>query len=72
MIVSTAIQMARSLGYRVVGEGIEAAETASRLKAKGCDLLQGFWLCTPKPIAELKQWLKDFDAEERAASSLLL
>ena len=72
VIVSTAIQMARSLGYRVVGEGIEAAETASRLKAKGCDLLQGFWLCTPKPIAELKQWLKDFDAEERAASSLLL
>lgn len=72
VIVSTAIQMARSLGYRVVGEGIEAAETASRLKAKGCDLLQGFWLCTPKPIAELKQWLKDFEAEERAASSLLL
>ncbi len=70
VIVSTAIQMARSLGYRVVGEGIEAAETAGHLKAKGCDMLQGFWLCKPKPIDELKQWLKSFEAEGRAARSL--
>ncbi len=72
VIVSTAIQMARSLGYRVVGEGIEAAETADHLKAKGCDMLQGFWLCTPKPIAEFKQWLQNFEAEGRSARSLPL
>jgi EAL domain-containing protein (putative c-di-GMP-specific phosphodiesterase class I)/GGDEF domain-containing protein len=72
VIVSTAIQMARSLGYRVVGEGIEAAEIAGHLKAKGCDMLQGFWLCKPKPIDELKQWLKSFEAEGRAACSLRL
>ena len=70
VIVSTAIQMARSLGYRVVGEGIEDAETAGHLKAKGCDMLQGFWLCKPKPIDELKQWLKSFEAEGRAACAL--
>ncbi len=70
VIVSTAIQMARSLGYRVVGEGIEEAETAGRLKAKGCDLLQGFWLCKPKPIHELKQWLQDFEAQGAATRSL--
>ena len=69
MIVATAIQMARSLGYRVVGEGIENAETALRLKANGCDLLQGFWLCRPKPISELKQWLQAFEADERAVRS---
>jgi EAL domain-containing protein (putative c-di-GMP-specific phosphodiesterase class I) len=62
--------MARSLGYRVVGEGIEDAETAGHLKAKGCDMLQGFWLCKPKPIDELKQWLKSFEAEGRAACAL--
>lgn len=70
VIVSTAIQMARSLGYRVVGEGIETAETASRLKTQGCDLLQGFWLCKPKPIDELKQWLKAFETEGRTARPL--
>jgi EAL domain-containing protein (putative c-di-GMP-specific phosphodiesterase class I) len=69
VIVATAIQMARSLGYRVVGEGIENAETALRLKAKGCDLLQGFWLCRPKPISELKQWLQAFEADKRAVRS---
>jgi diguanylate cyclase len=63
VIVSTAIQMARSLGYRVVGEGIEDAETAQRLKVQGCNMLQGYWLCRPKPIAELKQWLQAFDPD---------
>lgn len=72
VIVSTAIQMARSLGYRVVGEGIESAEIASRLKAEGCHLLQGYWLCKPKPITELKQWLKNYEAEERAVRAQLL
>ena len=72
VIVATAIRMARSLGYRVVGEGIEDAETASRLKAEGCDLLQGFWLCRPQPIAELKQWLREFEAQGRAAEVLRL
>ena len=67
VIVSTAIQMAHSLGYRVVGEGIEDAETAQRLKSHGCDMLQGYWLCKPKPLAELKPWLKSFETEERSA-----
>lgn len=70
VIVSTAIQMARSLGYRVVGEGIESAEIAGRLKAEGCHLLQGYWLCKPKPISEFKLWLKDFEAEQRAVRSI--
>jgi EAL domain-containing protein (putative c-di-GMP-specific phosphodiesterase class I)/GGDEF domain-containing protein len=67
VIVSTAIQMAHSLGYRVVGEGVEDVETAHRLKSRGCDMLQGYWLCKPKPIAELKLWLKNFETEERSA-----
>lgn len=63
IIVSTSIQMARNLGYRVVGEGVEDAETAAHLKAKGCDILQGFWLCRPQPVDEIKQWLQRFEAE---------
>lgn len=67
VIVSTAIQMAHGLGYRVVGEGVEDVETARRLKSHGCDMLQGYWLCKPKPLAELKLWLKSFEAQERSA-----
>ena len=68
VIVNTAIQMAHSLGYRVVGEGVEDADTARRLQAEGCDLLQGYWLCKPKPIAELQDWLKRFNSTRQAAS----
>lgn len=57
VIVATSIQMAKSLGYQVVGEGVEDATTARRLHAMGCDLLQGYWLCSPKPLPELQQWL---------------
>lgn len=62
VIVTTTIQMAHSLGYRVVGEGIENSETAKRLKTERCDFIQGFWLCRPKPLDELKQWLAEFDS----------
>lgn len=58
VIVATSIQMAKSLGYQVVGEGVEDATTARRLHAMGCDLLQGYWLCSPKPLNELREWLK--------------
>lgn len=58
VIVATSIQMAKSLGYQVVGEGVEDTATAERLKAMGCDLLQGYWLCSPKPLGELQQWLE--------------
>lgn len=70
IIASTTIQMARSLGYRVVGEGVENAETARHLKAKACDMLQGFWLCRPQPIAELKQWLQRFEAEASSGEAI--
>ncbi|MEO4047411.1 EAL domain-containing protein [Pseudomonas sp. CAU 1711] len=75
VIVTTTIQMAHSLGYRVVGEGIENGETAKRLKTERCDFIQGFWLCRPKPIDELKQWLVEFDkadwiAQYESAESL--
>ena len=64
VIVSTTIQMAHGLGYRVVGEGIENRETANRLKTGHCDSLQGFWLCRPAPIEELRQWLAEFDSAQ--------
>ncbi len=56
-IVTTAIQMAKSLGYQVVGEGVEDEATARHLRLAGCDMLQGYWLCEPLPLGELTQWL---------------
>lgn len=57
VIVETAINMIHGLGYKVVAEGVEDEESAELLKTLRCDRLQGFWLCHPLPLPELKQWL---------------
>lgn len=55
--METAINMVHGLGYQVVAEGVETAESAELLKSLNCDRLQGFWLCHPLPLPQLKRWL---------------
>lgn len=57
MIVETAISMGHGLGFQVVAEGVETEQAASLLQGMGADLLQGYWLCRPKALSELEQWL---------------
>ena len=59
VIVETAINMVHGLGYTVVAEGVESPESAKLLQTLNCDRLQGFWLCHPLPLAELRRWLGD-------------
>ncbi|WP_458734877.1 EAL domain-containing protein [Zobellella taiwanensis] len=46
-IVSAIIQMARSLGMKTIAEGVELAAQAERLRALGCDEIQGYWYSRP-------------------------
>jgi len=46
-IVQGVITLARGLGLRVTGEGVETAEQAICLKQLGCDLAQGFFYAMP-------------------------
>lgn len=57
LIVETAVNMAHSLDYQVVAEGVESDHTARLLGELGCDRLQGFWFCRPLPLSELREWL---------------
>ena len=57
LIVKASIEMAHGLGCLVVAEGVEDHESAQILKALKCDKLQGFWLCKPKPLEEMAEWL---------------
>ena len=47
------IGLARSLGLKVVAEGVETAAQLDFLVANGCDEVQGFLLCPPVGFAEL-------------------
>lgn len=56
-IAETAITMGRSLGFLVVAEGVEDEASACLLATMGADMLQGYVLCRPVPLGDLKAWL---------------
>ncbi|WP_305965332.1 EAL domain-containing protein [Marinobacter salsuginis] len=58
MIMETAISMGQGLGYRVVAEGIETEKSARLLESLGAEMLQGYWICPPKSLDDLKAWLE--------------
>ena len=51
LIVRSVIDLGHNLGLRVVGEGIETAETCALLRDLGCDEGQGFYLGRPAPAS---------------------
>jgi diguanylate cyclase (GGDEF)-like protein len=58
-IVGSTIQLAHSLGMRVVAEGVEDERTWQRLAELGCELVQGYALSPPLPADELQRALRD-------------
>ena len=56
-IVRSIVDLAHSLGLRVVAEGVETVETWRALEALGCDLAQGYLISRPMPGDEVTRWL---------------
>jgi EAL domain-containing protein (putative c-di-GMP-specific phosphodiesterase class I) len=52
------IDLARSLGLRTIGEGVERPEQLACLASLGCDFAQGFLLGRPMPADELTALLE--------------
>jgi diguanylate cyclase (GGDEF)-like protein len=56
-IVRTIIEMAHSLGFTVIAEGVETEEQAAFLRLLRCEQAQGFLFARPMPAEELaKSW----------------
>ncbi|MFG6488583.1 putative bifunctional diguanylate cyclase/phosphodiesterase [Roseateles sp. BYS78W] len=53
-IVDAVISLAHRLGLGVVAEGVETPGQQAHLIAQGCDMLQGFGLARPLPVAEFE------------------
>jgi diguanylate cyclase (GGDEF)-like protein len=66
-IVSSTIELAHSLGLKVVGEGVELEQTLQALGALECDFAQGFYFSRPLPPEAFEAWVW-----ERSATPQLL
>lgn len=57
VITRAVINLAHNLGLRVVAEGVETHPQLDLLKSQGCDLVQGYLISRPVPVAELEKAL---------------
>lgn len=53
------LAMAQSMHRRVVAEGVETLEQMQFLAAKGCDLVQGYYISRPVGAAEIERLVRD-------------
>ncbi len=65
-IVTSVIDLARSLGVSVVAEGVETEEQLAGLRARGCDTMQGFLFAKPGPAADVAALVGERDASVTA------
>jgi EAL domain-containing protein (putative c-di-GMP-specific phosphodiesterase class I) len=59
-IVRSVIDLGHELGRKIVAEGVESEAVLDRLRAKGCDLVQGFHISRPLAEPELREWLRAY------------
>jgi len=55
-IARAIVAVGKSLGHRILAEGIETPEQAEFLRSIGCDKGQGYLFARPMPAAELEAW----------------
>ncbi len=57
LLIKSTVDLAHSLGLKVVAEGVETAEGAAMLQAMGCDAAQGYYFARAMPRGQLLDFL---------------
>ena len=64
-IFDASLTMASQLGMKVVAEGVEDREDWEFLRARGCDLAQGYFMAKPMPVAAIPAWIEEWKERRR-------
>lgn len=65
-IVRAIVAMGRSLGLRVIAEGVETEEQAKFLQSIACDESQGYLYAKPMVVNEFESWLEAWQTPRAA------
>lgn len=57
LLVKSTVDLAHSLGLKVVAEGVETREAMALLSGMGCDLVQGWHIAKALPLEKLVEFL---------------
>ena len=58
-LVASLLHAARSLGVRIVAEGVEHESQALFLRSAGCERMQGYFFARPMPAAAMEAMLRE-------------
>lgn len=59
LLAKSIIEIGKSLGIRVVAEGVETMEQVKILRELECDVLQGYLFCKPMASLDLQSFVED-------------
>lgn len=62
IILESSLHMARQLGMKTVGEGVEERQDWDLLRNRGCDVAQGYLVARPLAAAGLPDWLREWES----------
>jgi diguanylate cyclase (GGDEF)-like protein/PAS domain S-box-containing protein len=57
-IIESIISLAKTMGFKVIAEGVETAEQQAFLIDKGCNNIQGYYHARPMPADEMESFIK--------------
>ncbi len=61
-VVGGIIKIAKTLGMKIVAEGIETADQITFLKSIECEIVQGYYFAKPMPLSEFEQkYMKEYE-----------
>ena len=61
-IIRAATELAHAFGMRVVGEGVDTAESMAALRDLGCEIAQGFYIARPMRADLLPEWARAYSS----------